>query len=101
MSNITFLLQSDDCNSENSSIFNRMRRRDGLKLKTKKKSSSSPSTDEVPLIGGPQPIASPAVVLTTGNSNLSSEVNKPLIAKLKAGVKLQVTERVSENQGNY
>lgn len=29
----------------------------------------------------------------------ASELNKPIIAKLKAGAKLQVTERVAEKQG--
>lgn len=39
--------------------------------------------------------------LSSESNSMSIELNKPIIAKLKAGVKLQVTERVAEKQGTY
>lgn len=38
---------------------------------------------------------------SSNSSQTSNEFNKPIIAKLKAGVKLQVTERVAEKQGKF
>ncbi|KAH8306399.1 hypothetical protein KR018_010376 [Drosophila ironensis] len=72
--------QQRDCNSNSSSTT--INNIPGSKLpKLKKKSTSSQkSQEEAP------PVAAPA------------EPKKPIIAKLKAGVKLQVTERVAEHQ---
>lgn len=81
-----------------------MRRRDsnipGMKLKPKKPKSSTSQSDEAISINTQNlnsgvensSGAAPLTASTTG-------VKKPIIAKLKAGVKLQVTERVAENQG--
>jgi len=38
---------------------------------------------------------------TTTITSSIAELKKPIIAKLKAGVKLQVTERMAENQGKH
>lgn len=40
-------------------------------------------------------------VVSSSSSIKLNEFNKPIIAKLKAGVKLQVTERVAEKQGLF
>ncbi|XP_017041727.1 regulator of G-protein signaling loco isoform X4 [Drosophila ficusphila] len=80
-------MKSNEAPSEtSSSLFERMRRqpRDGGNIpgsklpKLKKKSTSSQQSEEVT----PTP----------------ADPKKPIIAKLKAGVKLQVTERVAEHQ---
>ncbi|XP_053969443.1 regulator of G-protein signaling loco isoform X2 [Anastrepha ludens] len=93
-------LKSEDCASETSSIFERIRRRDtniaGLKLKLKKRSTSSQHSEET----------NQSSHTTASNGQLSApiasattlDVKKPIIAKLKAGVKLQMPERVAENQ---
>lgn len=41
------------------------------------------------------------VNMSSNSSQTSNEFNRPIIAKLKAGVKLQVTERVAEKQGFF
>jgi len=77
-----------------SSLFERMRRQQrensnipGSKLpKLKKKSTSSQHSEEA---------------TTSGITTASMDPKKPIIAKLKAGVKLQSTERVAETQGMY
>ncbi|XP_036330534.1 regulator of G-protein signaling loco-like [Rhagoletis pomonella] len=93
-------LKSDDCASETSSIFERIRRRDaniaGLKLKLKKRSTSSQHSEETnqsshTTVSNGQ-LAAPTV------STAALDIKKPIIAKLKAGVKLQMPERVAENQ---
>ncbi|KAM8706443.1 hypothetical protein ACLKA7_010678 [Drosophila subpalustris] len=85
-------MKSNDAPSESSSsLFERMRRQQreisnipGSKLpKLKKKSTSSQPSEEA----------------TTSGANMASvDPKKPIIAKLKAGVKLQSTERVAETQ---
>jgi len=83
-------MKSNEAPSEtSSSLFERMRRqqRDGGNIpgsklpKLKKKSTSSQQSEEA----------------TTAQA--TADPKKPIIAKLKAGVKLQVTERVAEHQG--
>ncbi|KAH8367441.1 hypothetical protein KR200_005522 [Drosophila serrata] len=83
-------MKSNEAPSEtSSSLFERMRRqqRDGSNIpgsklpKLKKKSTSSQQSEEA----ASQPTA-------------AADPKKPIIAKLKAGVKLQVTERVAEHQ---
>ncbi|XP_017035816.1 regulator of G-protein signaling loco isoform X3 [Drosophila kikkawai] len=83
-------MKSNEAPSEtSSSLFERMRRqqRDGSNIpgsklpKLKKKSTSSQQSEEA---------ATPATA--------AADPKKPIIAKLKAGVKLQVTERVAEHQ---
>ncbi|KPU80688.1 uncharacterized protein Dana_GF16141, isoform D [Drosophila ananassae] len=87
-------MKSNEAPSEtSSSLFERMRRQQrdnsitnipGSKLpKLKKKSTSSQQSEEAVT---PPAVAAPA------------DPKKPIIAKLKAGVKLQVTERVAEHQ---
>ncbi|XP_065722230.2 regulator of G-protein signaling loco isoform X3 [Drosophila suzukii] len=82
-------MKSNEAPSEtSSSLFERMRRqqRDGGNIpgsklpKLKKKSTSSQQSEEA----------------TTAQA--TADPKKPIIAKLKAGVKLQVTERVAEHQ---
>ncbi|KAH8357201.1 hypothetical protein KR084_009268 [Drosophila pseudotakahashii] len=82
-------MKSNEAPSEtSSSLFERMRRqqRDGGNIpgsklpKLKKKSTSSQQSEEA----------------TT--TQAAADPKKPIIAKLKAGVKLQVTERVAEHQ---
>ncbi|XP_016983083.1 regulator of G-protein signaling loco isoform X3 [Drosophila rhopaloa] len=82
-------MKSNEVPSEaSSSLFERMRRqqRDGSNIpgsklpKLKKKSTSSQQSEEA----------------TT--TQAAADPKKPIIAKLKAGVKLQVTERVAEHQ---
>ncbi|XP_067614523.1 regulator of G-protein signaling loco isoform X1 [Eurosta solidaginis] len=92
-------LKSDDCASETSSVFERVRRRDtniaGLKSKLKKRSTSSQQSEETS-----------QGTITVGNGQMNApttgttvvDIKKPIIAKLKAGVKLQMPERVAENQ---
>ncbi|XP_020714800.1 regulator of G-protein signaling loco isoform X3 [Ceratitis capitata] len=94
-------LKSDDCASETSSIFERIRRRDtniqSLKLKLKKRSTSSQHSEETNqsnhTTASTGQLSAPTVV-----SNAVLDIKKPIIAKLKAGVKLQMPERVAENQ---
>lgn len=86
-------LKSEDCASETSSIFDRIRRRDsnipglkGLRPKKINKPSISQSDDTLSnstqVTGGSDP-----------SSTAAAPVKKPIIAKWKAGVKVQVTER--------
>lgn len=86
-------MKSNEAPSESSStLFERMRRQQrdnsnipGSKLpKLKKKSTSSQHSEEAAAVATTLPNADP---------------KKPIIAKLKAGVKLQSTERVAEHQG--
>ncbi|XP_028897367.2 regulator of G-protein signaling loco isoform X2 [Zeugodacus cucurbitae] len=94
-------LKSDDCASETSSIFERIRRRDNniqsLKLKLKKRSTSSQHSEETNqschTTASNGQLPAPTAVSTT-----VLDIKKPIIAKLKAGVKLQMPERVAENQ---
>ncbi|XP_017082641.1 regulator of G-protein signaling loco isoform X4 [Drosophila eugracilis] len=83
-------MKSNEAPSEgSSSLFERMRRqqRDGGNIpgsklpKLKKKSTSSQQSEEA-----------------TTTTQAAADPKKPIIAKLKAGVKLQVTERVAEHQ---
>ncbi|XP_055908677.1 regulator of G-protein signaling loco isoform X4 [Eupeodes corollae] len=89
-------LKSNDCGSETSSIFDRIRRRDsnipGLKgLRPKKINKTAISQSDDALTTSTQ----------TFNSNSDAIVTKkPIIAKWKAGVKVQVTER-AENQDEF
>ncbi|XP_023165627.2 regulator of G-protein signaling loco isoform X4 [Drosophila hydei] len=85
-------MKSNEAPSESSStLFERMRRQQrdnsnipGSKLpKLKKKSTSSQHSEEAAAVATTLPNADP---------------KKPIIAKLKAGVKLQSTERVAEHQ---
>ncbi|XP_017131385.1 regulator of G-protein signaling loco isoform X3 [Drosophila elegans] len=85
-------MKSNEAPSESSSsLFERMRRQQshgsnipGSKLpKLKKKSTSSQQSEEAATVAMAATVADP---------------KKPIIAKLKAGVKLQVTERVAEHQ---
>lgn len=84
-------MKSNEAPSEtSSSLFERMRRqqRDGTNIpgsklpKLKKKSTSSQQSEEA-----------------ATQATAAADPKKPIIAKLKAGVKLQVTERVAEHQG--
>lgn len=83
-------MKSNEAPSETSSLFERMRRqqRDGGNIpasklpKLKKKSTSSSQQSE-----------------EAATTQAVADPKKPIIAKLKAGVKLQVTERVAEHQG--
>ncbi|XP_034663392.1 regulator of G-protein signaling loco isoform X3 [Drosophila subobscura] len=89
-------MKSNEAPSEcSSSLFERMRRQQqrdnipGSKLpKLKKKSTSSQHSEE------PTTNPSSSSLATTA----AADPKKPIIAKLKAGVKLQVTERVAEHQ---
>ncbi|KAH8243333.1 hypothetical protein KR032_006622 [Drosophila birchii] len=83
-------MKSNEAPSEtSSSLFERMRRqqRDGSNIpgsklpKLKKKSTSSQQSEEA-----------------ATQATAATDPKKPIIAKLKAGVKLQVTERVAEHQ---
>ncbi|KQS52490.1 regulator of G-protein signaling loco isoform X1 [Drosophila erecta] len=82
-------MKSNEAPSESSSLFEPMRRqqRDGGNIpasklpKLKKKSTSSSQQSE-----------------ETATTQAVADPKKPIIAKLKAGVKLQVTERVAEHQ---
>ncbi|XP_033162314.1 regulator of G-protein signaling loco isoform X2 [Drosophila mauritiana] len=82
-------MKSHEAPSETSSLFERMRRqqRDGGNIpasklpKLKKKSTSSSQQSE-----------------EAATTQAVADPKKPIIAKLKAGVKLQVTERVAEHQ---
>nr|NP_732775.1 locomotion defects, isoform B [Drosophila melanogaster]AAF56033.1 locomotion defects, isoform B [Drosophila melanogaster] len=82
-------MKSNEAPSETSSLFERMRRqqRDGGNIpasklpKLKKKSTSSSQQSE-----------------EAATTQAVADPKKPIIAKLKAGVKLQVTERVAEHQ---
>ncbi|XP_034489334.1 regulator of G-protein signaling loco isoform X3 [Drosophila innubila] len=87
-------MKSNEAPSESSSsLFERMRRQQrensnipGSKMpKLKKKSTSSQHSEEATTSG-----------VTT--ASLASDPKKPIIAKLKAGVKLQSAERVAETQ---
>lgn len=89
-------MKSNEAPSESSStLFDRMRRQQrdnsnipGSKLpKLKKKSTSSQHSEE----------ATGTAATATAMPNVDPK--KPIIAKLKAGVKLQCTERVAEHQG--
>lgn len=91
-------MKSNDAPSESSSsIFDRMRRQQrdngnipGSKLpKLKKKSTSSQHSEEVSAVAS----------ITAASATPCIDPKKPIIAKLKAGVKLQSTERVAETQG--
>ncbi|XP_022213037.2 regulator of G-protein signaling loco isoform X3 [Drosophila obscura] len=94
-------MKSNEAPSEcSSSLFERMRRQQqqqqqrdnipGSKLpKLKKKSTSSQHSEEATT----NPSSSSLAVATA-----AADPKKPIIAKLKAGVKLQVTERVAEHQ---
>ncbi|KAH8420905.1 hypothetical protein KR222_009078 [Zaprionus bogoriensis] len=94
-------MKSNDAPSESSSsLFERMRRLQrensnipGSKLpKVKKKSSSSQHSAEV------SAVATCATESGAGTTAACMDPKKPIIAKLKAGVKLQSTERVAETQ---
>ncbi|KAH8337440.1 hypothetical protein KR059_010010 [Drosophila kikkawai] len=83
-------MKSNEAPSEtSSSLFERMRRqqRDGSNIpgsklpKLKKKSTSSQQSEEA-----------------ATQATAAADPKKPIIAKMKAGVKLQVTERVAEHQ---
>ncbi|KRG02106.1 regulator of G-protein signaling loco isoform X3 [Drosophila mojavensis] len=89
-------MKSNEAPSESSStLFDRMRRQQrdnsnipGSKLpKLKKKSTSSQHSEEATAIAAAAATIMPHV-----------DPKKPIIAKLKAGVKLQCTERVAEHQ---
>lgn len=93
-------MKSNDAPSESSSsLFDRMRRQQrdngnipGSKLpKLKKKSTSSQHSEETSAVTTPTGTATTACL----------DPKKPIIAKLKAGVKLQSTERVAETQGKW
>lgn len=93
-------MKSNDAPSESSSsLFDRMRRQQrdngnipGSKLpKLKKKSTSSQHSEEVNAVAS----------ITPTSATPSIDPKKPIIAKLKAGVKLQSTERVAETQGKF
>uniref|UniRef100_A0A034V1G3 Regulator of G-protein signaling loco n=2 Tax=Bactrocera dorsalis TaxID=27457 RepID=A0A034V1G3_BACDO len=94
-------LKSDDCASETSSIFERIRRRDNniqsLKLKLKKRSTSSQHSEETNQSSHTTASNGQLAAPTAVNAALL-DIKKPIIAKLKAGVKLQMPERVAENQ---
>ncbi|XP_069967157.1 regulator of G-protein signaling loco isoform X4 [Bactrocera oleae] len=94
-------LKSDDCASETSSIFERTRRRDNniqsLKLKLKKRSTSSQHSEDTNQ-SSHTTASNGQLVAPTAVSAALLDIKKPIIAKLKAGVKLQVPERVAENQ---
>ncbi|EDW38818.1 GL13729 [Drosophila persimilis] len=91
-------MKSNEAPSESSSsLFERMRRQQqrdnipGSKLpKLKKKSTSSQHSEETTA----NPSSSSSLVAAAA----AADPKKPIIAKLKAGVKLQVTERVAEHQ---
>ncbi|XP_034127313.1 regulator of G-protein signaling loco isoform X6 [Drosophila guanche] len=93
-------MKSNEAPSEcSSSLFERMRRqqqqRDNIPVsklpKLKKKSTSSQHSEEPTT----NPSSSSCLVAAT---TAAADPKKPIIAKLKAGVKLQVTERVAEHQ---
>uniref|UniRef100_A0A1A9WJ25 RGS domain-containing protein n=1 Tax=Glossina brevipalpis TaxID=37001 RepID=A0A1A9WJ25_9MUSC len=73
-------LKSDGCNSNSSSVFDlacgKPNSTSSLPLKAKRTSTSSQHSTDLS----------------------QTNIKKPIIAKMKAGVKLQVTERVNENQ---
>uniref|UniRef100_A0A1B0BG06 RGS domain-containing protein n=1 Tax=Glossina palpalis gambiensis TaxID=67801 RepID=A0A1B0BG06_9MUSC len=75
-------LKSDGCNSNSSSLFEltcgKPDSTSGLPLQVKRTSTSSQHSTDI--------------------NPTNTNIKKPIIAKLKAGVKLQVTERVNENQ---
>ncbi|KAH8382827.1 hypothetical protein KR009_005487 [Drosophila setifemur] len=93
-------MKSNEAPSEtSSSLFDRMRcqrqqQRDnipGSKLpKLKKKSTSSQQSEEA--------LSTPGAGSVSVSVPTPADPKKPIIAKLKAGVKLQVTERVAEHQ---
>ncbi|KAH8381578.1 hypothetical protein KR093_008672 [Drosophila rubida] len=95
-------MKSNEAPSESSSsLFERMRQRQqrensnipGSKLpKLKKKSTSSQHSEELTTIAASNGTAAAAATIAT------ADPKKPIIAKLKAGVKLQSTERVAETQ---
>lgn len=91
-------MKSDDCASESSSIFGRIRRRDsnipGLKgLRPKKINKISISQSDDALTASTQ--------IFSTNSDIVATTKKPVIAKWKAGVKVQVPERTAENQDEF
>ncbi|XP_030371699.1 regulator of G-protein signaling loco isoform X2 [Scaptodrosophila lebanonensis] len=92
-SELCSMKSNDETPSETSSFLRRQQQENsnipGSKLpKLKKKSTSSQHSEEA------QPTTSPSLITPT----LLVDPKKPIIAKLKAGVKLQVTERVAEHQ---
>ncbi|KAI8129455.1 Regulator of G-protein signaling loco [Lucilia cuprina] len=86
-----YSIKSDECGSEASSMFGTLNsKKDGqvmsmLRLKNKPYASNNQQH-------------SMEANVSSNSSQTSNEFNKPIIAKLKAGVKLQVTERVAEKQ---
>ncbi|XP_055847261.1 regulator of G-protein signaling loco isoform X2 [Episyrphus balteatus] len=90
-------MKSDDCASETSSIFDRIRRRDsnipGLKgLRPKKINKISISQSDDALTTSTQ-------LYSTNSDPAVTTTKKPVIAKWKAGVKVQVTERAENQEG--
>lgn len=89
---LIFNFQSDECGSEASSMFGTLNsKKDAhlmsmIRLKNKQYASNNQQH-------------STEANVSSNSSQTSNEFNKPIIAKLKAGVKLQVTERVAEKQG--
>lgn len=75
-------LQSDDYGSNNSVFYD---------TTNNKKANSNSSFSSTRLRG--------KSLSSTLQHSAETDLNKPLIAKLKAGVKLQVTEIVAEKQG--
>ena len=87
-----FLFQSDECGSEASSIFGTINSKKDLPIMMRLKAKSNCVTNNQ---------QSTESVVSSNSSLKSNEFTKPIIAKLKAGVKLHVTERVAEKQGLF
>ncbi|XP_037944884.1 regulator of G-protein signaling loco isoform X1 [Teleopsis dalmanni] len=83
-------LKSDDYVSESSSLFNRAREKNNQGLNLKNKLFCNQNSEEN--------ITSFKSTCLTDGTSPTIEIKKPIIAKLKAGVKVQVTERMVENQ---
>lgn len=91
-------VRSEDCASETSSVFDRLRRKDSnipalkalrpKKLDLPSKCSVAPSEDGVSL----------STQTTSASDPTSNGIKKPLIAKWKTGVKLQVTGRAENHE---
>lgn len=96
-----FLPKSDDCASESSSIFDKIRRREsssaGIKMARPKKIILPNKTSTA----GSEDGLSTSTQTTTSSDPNATGIKKPLIAKWKTGVKLQVTGHRTEKHGKF
>ncbi|XP_037922272.1 regulator of G-protein signaling loco isoform X4 [Hermetia illucens] len=93
--------KSDDCASESSSIFDKIRRREsssaGIKMARPKKIILPNKTSTA----GSEDGLSTSTQTTTSSDPNATGIKKPLIAKWKTGVKLQVTGHRTEKHEEF